>query len=138
MHTLVLDSSVIVKWLIHEDELNTDTADKIINQSLDGEVELIAPELSKYEIGNVLVKKKIDPDDAKIALSTLYSLPITYITESIEMAEQTYSLASSLGITYYDATFLSLAKHYNAPLVTENIKHQGRSSDINVIPLKDY
>lgn len=46
--------------------------------------------------------------------------------------------SSVLGITYYDASFLSLAEQLGAVLVTENVKHQVKSSQVKVIPLKDY
>ena len=58
--------------------------------------------------------------------------------QKIEVAVDTFSLASKLGITYYDASFLSLDKLYKATLVTENIKHQGKAKDIKVVALKDY
>ena len=37
-----------------------------------------------------------------------------------------------------DASFMSLAKQYNAILVTENSKHQGKSKDIRVKSLQEY
>lgn len=138
MKTLVVDSSVIVKWLNQTKEQNLEQADKILNQARDDLVDLIAPELAKYEVGNVLITKGVEIVEANISLSTLYAFPITFINESLDLAELTYSLADSLGITYYDASFLSLTKQYDATLVTENIKHQGKDSNIKVITLKDY
>lgn len=138
MSTLVIDSSVIVKWLNQTKEQNLEQADKILNQARDGVVELFAPELAKYETGNVLITKGITFTDARTSLSTLYSFPVTFITESLDLAQQSYFLADSLGITYYDAVFLSLAKQYDATLITENIKHQGKSKDIKVKSLQDY
>lgn len=138
MKTLVVDSSVIVKWLNQTKEQNVEQADKILNQARNGEVELITPELAKYETGNVLITKGVATSEAKISLSILYDFPITFITESLDLAQQTYILADSLGITYYDASFLSLAKQYDATLVTENVKHQGKIKEIKVVSLKDY
>lgn len=138
MKTLIVDSSVIVKWLNQTKEQNLEQADKILNEAKEGRVELIAPELAKYEVGNVLITKRVDPSKVKASLTTFYSLPITFITESLDLAEKTYSLADGLGLTYYDASFVSLAKQYNATLVTENIKHQGKASKIKVIPLSEY
>ncbi len=51
---------------------------------------------------------------------------------------ETYKIAQETNITYYDASFMSLAKQLNATLVTDNIKHQGKATDIKVISLKDY
>lgn len=138
MKTLIVDSSVIVKWLNQTKEQSLEQADKILEEAKEGQIELITPELAKYEIGNVLITKRIDSSKVKASLTAFYSLPIAFITESLELAEKTYSLAHSLKLTYYDASFLSLAKQYNAALVTENIKHQGKASNIKVIPLSQY
>ena len=138
MNTLVVDSSVIVKWLNQTKEQNLKQADKILQNVNEGEVEIIVPELVKYEVGNVLITKGVTTIEAETSLNILYTLPITFITESLDLAEQTYSLADELGITYYDASFLSLAKQYNATLITDNIKDQGKKSAIKVISLKDY
>lgn len=138
MKTLVVDSSVIVKWLNKTKEQNIEQADKILNQAREGDAELFAPELAKYEVGNVLMTKGVVSNDAMISLATLYSLPITFITESEDLSKKTYILAATLGITYYDASFISLAQQYNATLVTENIKHQGKSEKVKVTSLQQY
>ena len=138
MNTLVVDSSIIVKWLNQTKEQNLRQADKILQDARRGEIELIAPELAKYEVGNVLITKGLTANEAETSLSILYAFPITFITESQDIAKQTYSLADRLRITYYDASFMSLAMQYNAILVTENIKHQGKDPKIKVVALKDY
>lgn len=138
---LVLDSSIIVKWLNSQDEKNLEKSDKILADALKNEIELLAPELAKYEVGNVLLcRKKLSSSDIEIPLHTLFVSPIQFIPESEELAKETYNIATSLGITYYDASFISLAKRLDATLVTDNIKHQGKAKDpkIKVISLKDY
>ncbi len=135
----VVDSSVIIKWLNTDNEQSLKQSDKLLQKARDVDIELVAPELAKYEVGNVLLKgKQITPAQAKISLGTVYALPITYVADSQELAEETYSLAHNLGITYYDASFMSLAKQHDAVLVTENIKHQAKSGRIKVTSIKDY
>lgn len=139
MDAVVVDTSIIVKWLNQNNEENIHKADKLMESVLKGETELLAPELARHKYGNVLLKgKQLTPEEAKISLGTAYSLPITFVSESKDLATETYNLAYELGITYYDASFLSLAKKYNAVLITENIKHQGKSSKIKVKSLQDY
>ena len=139
MVTVVPDISIIIKWLNKDKEENLEQASKLLEEVLDGKVELLAPELVKYEIGNVLLKsKRLIPREAKISLGTIYSLPITFVSETENLSKQTFEMAYKHGITYYDAAFISLSKQYNATLVTENIKHQGKSSEIKVVSLKDY
>lgn len=110
-----------------------------MEQALRGQVELFAPEMAKYEIGNLLlIGKQLTPSGEYISIGTAYSLPINFITESEDLAKETYNIANNLGVTYYDASFLSIAKQYDATLVTENIKHQGKSAEIKVKSLQDY
>lgn len=136
---IVVDTSVIIKWLNTDNEKGLEQSDKLLQKTRGGEIELFAPELAKYEVGNVLLKcKQLTPVQTKISLATVYALPITYVADSKESAEETYLLAHNLGITYYDASFMTLAKQNGAILVTENIKHQAKSEGIKVISIKDY
>ncbi len=139
MTFLVIDTSVAIKWLNRDNEENIDKANRILENVRDGQIELLAPELLKYEVGNaLLLGKKIAREDIEDLMSIFYSLPITFVTVNQDLANLTFVLAKILGITYYDASFLSIAKQYDATLVTENIKHQGKSKEITVISLKDY
>ncbi len=136
---LVVDTSVVIKWLSNDNEKDLDKADKILDDVMSGKVSLLAPELMKHEAGNVLLHgKKLSSAQAKICLTTLYSLPITYISETEVIASSCFVLAKKLGITYYDATFIAVANEYDACLVTDNMKHQGKAQSNKVIALKDY
>lgn len=139
MTSLIIDTSVAVKWLNQDNEEHIEKADKILEDARDGKVELFAPELLKYEVGNALLfGKKISGNDIKDLMNIFYSLPITFVPENRYLANETYILAQNLSITYYDASFISLAKQNGAILVTENIKHQGKSVDIVVKSLREY
>lgn len=137
--TIVIDSSVIIKWLSQDNENHLEKADKVLRDAQKMKTMLIAPELAKYEVGNVLLfGKKLSSEQSKIILTKFYTLPISFIPESEELAKETYYLAYTLGITYYDASFLSLARQHDATLITDNIKHQGKSVDVKVLSLSDY
>ena len=139
MQKLVIDSSVIVKWLNQEDEERLNQADKILEDVKKDQVALITPELTKYEIGNaLLIRKRISANEAKVTFSTLFTFPIQFISQSEELANETYQIAKNANITYYDASFIALAKQEDAELVTDNPKHQGKSSDIKVKSLAEY
>ncbi len=138
MKQIVADSSVTVKWINQIDEELVDQADKLLSDAQAGYVNLLAPELSKYEVGNAIMKKKLDLSQAYEALATISQLPLTFIPLSEELAKQTYRIADEAGITYYDASFIALAKQENATLVTDNVKHQGKTKEVEVIPLLDY
>lgn len=139
MSNVVVDSSVIVKWISQDNEKLLKEADEVLKDAEKRKIVLIAPELVKYEIGNVLLfGKHLSPEQAVKTLTEFYNLPISFIPESKELAKETFKMAFDLKITYYDASFISLAKQYDAILVTDNIKHQGKDPSIKVIALKDY
>lgn len=139
MKKIVSDSSVTVKWINQIDEQLLEQADKLLEDARAGVVNLLAPELSRYEIGNAILKKKLDLAKALESLATSYQLPITFISESEELAKETYKIAQEQGITFYDASFMALAKDQNADLVTDNPKHQDKKiSGLSVTPLKNY
>ena len=117
MIPLIIDTSVALKWLNQDNEKNAEEADKILTQARSGQIELLAPELIKYEIANALLfSKKISKKDIDYLLNIFYMLPITFINDSPDLAKEAYNLAADLHITYYDASFMSLAKQYDAHL----------------------
>lgn len=145
MIKVIPDSSVMVKWVSQQNELHLDQSDKLLLDVQNGKVELYAPELSKYEIGNALLKKSLTEPQAFQSLETIYSLPIQFVSETEELACETYHLAnevklkkSSPNLTYYDASFIALAKQEKAVLVTANPKHQTRAPRVKVVALAEY
>lgn len=139
MKKLVIDSSVIIKWLNQEDEAFVEEAEAILGDLRSEKVTLLAPELTKYEIGNaLLVGKKLTLNQIKEALEFLYDLPIQFVADSQELSISTYKIGHKSHLTYYDASFVALAKKENATLVTDNPKHQAKTTEISSIALKYY
>ena len=138
MKIVVIDSSVTVKWINQVDEKFLDNADKVLADAQSSSIKLLSPELSKYEIGNALIKKGLNLRMAYESLATVYQLPITFVSESEELAKETYRIAQKEGLTYYDASFIALAKQQRALLITDNPKHQGKSTEVEVKSIKDY
>lgn len=139
MVSIVVDTSVVVKWLNQDNEQDIDKADKILHDVSKGTARLLAPELVKYEVANVLLcGKKLTAKQARICLAAFYGLPITFVGDNEQLTLLTYNIAEKCGITYYDASFMAIAKDFDATLITDNVKHQGKAPDIAVIALKDY
>lgn len=136
---IVLDSSVILKWLHKKEEKYLGKVEEILSDLESGRVKVIAPELVKYEVANVLlIAKKLTIPQAREALEFFYSIPITFIPDSLDLSTSAYSIGDSLKITYYDASFIALAKNLDTILVTDNPKHQKQIKGVKVVALKDY
>lgn len=136
---VVIDSSVCVKWLNRKEEVLLTQADKVLKDVEDGKVYLFMPELAKYEVGNALLNKGPELPFINLALEKFYAIPIQFVVEDLELAELTMKIAHESKITYYDASFISLAKKLQADLVTDNPKHQkGKVNGVKVVSLKNY
>jgi len=135
---LVVDSSVVVKWLNSQNEKYLEQADRILKDCEEGKITLYSPELAKYEVGNAILYKKLDNTLTKSSLSTLYSLPIVFYPLKEEDALVTTEIAVENKITYYDAVFVNLAEQIGGILVTDNPKHQKVLGKVKVIQLKNY
>lgn len=123
MKKYVLDSSILVKWFSEEE--GSEEADKFLESLERKEIQIFLPELVKYELGNALLKgKELSYSQAKNALKIFYELPLTFVAETLDLAKLTYKLAQKFSLTYYDASFLALAKSQKATLITANPKHQ--------------
>ncbi len=134
-----VDSSVIVKWLNQENETNVEKADDLLESAYKGKMTLLVPELAKYEVGKALLMgKKLTSEQGVEALDLFYSLPLRFVSETNEMAKDTFQISIQAGITYCDASFVALAKQEEAVLVTDNPKHQAKIDGVKVVALADY
>lgn len=67
-HRLVLDSSVIIKWLNRQEEENLSQSDKLLDELEIGKIFVFVPHLAMFEIGNALLKgKRLSLPEARLA-----------------------------------------------------------------------
>ena len=137
---VVVDSSVAVKWVNSRDEKYLPQSDKILRDFQNDKLEIFAPELVKYEVGNALLYKGMDRVQTENSFSAFYNIPVNYIPLDPELAYETIMIAREAQITFYDAAFLSLARKLKAKLITDNPKHQKKVKGwkVKVVSLKNY
>lgn len=136
---LVVDSSVAVKWLNGQDEAYVSTADKILKDFQDGKIKIMMPELAKYEVGNAVLYKHLSLVETLDSIGSYYATPIQFISQDQLQAQRAMQIAYENKISFYDASFMALAKEQEATLITDNPKHQQKKVDgLKVIALKDY
>ena len=136
---VIIDSSVAVKWINSQNEDLLKQADKILKDLQDKKIEIIMPELAKYEIGNALLNKGMNLIETQTVLEKFYEIPIIFVVEDNNLAKKTIGIAKSFNITYYDAAFLALTQKIGGVLITDNPKHQKKKiKNLKVKILKDY
>lgn len=116
---LVVDSSVVVKWIIEEPD--SYIADRVLQKYHDNEVEFAGPELLYAEIGNIVWKKVvfdgISLEEATQAFETLKTIEID-LTATSTLFDSAFSIATNLKRTFYDSLYLALQTSLDCDFVT--------------------
>lgn len=120
---LVLDSSVALKWFLHE--ADSDHALALRDGYLNQTHELLVPDVFPIEVGHALAKaerRKIlaPPLGSENLTDLLAILPRVY--PSIPLLPRAYEIASAVRIGLYDCLFVALAELERCELVTADQK----------------
>jgi predicted nucleic acid-binding protein len=112
----VIDASFVLAYLLGED--NEKVAD-VFKRYFYDEIELVAPNLLHCEVGNGLrtavLRKKISPKTARVLYQTFLDFEIK--TNAIDF-NQVLELAVRKKISFYDASYVALAKSLSLPLLS--------------------
>lgn len=112
----VIDASFFLAYLLDEENREIDS---IFEKRAKGEIFFISPSLLKYEVGNTLrtklMRKKIKKGEAQ----KLYQFFLTInIKEEAINFHDVLNLALEKNLSFYDASYLYLAKSKKVKLLT--------------------
>jgi len=137
----VIDASVASRFLLVEDLSNK--AKLVLESFLEGNLDLRAPKLVIYEVGNTLWKAVkqglINLDEAVQNFSYFLGLRI----DSIELDGKEHKEVLEWGVknqaTYYDGTYVRSSKKIGATLLTaDDALYEKAHKEIPTLHLKDY
>jgi predicted nucleic acid-binding protein len=116
----VIDASATLPWCF-EDEA-TDWTEVLLDRLSAGEV-VFTPAHWPVEVSNGLLtairKKRIAPERAELFWDKLLSLRIVVEPPlSPDQIRAVFALCTQHGLTFYDATYLELARRMDVPLAT--------------------
>lgn len=110
MSLLVVDSSIVIKWLVPEHD--SALATSIYREFQAGNLTLIAPELLLTEIGNIVWKKLqrqlLTVNEAGNIIGDVLSLPVTICSDRY-LLSNAFDLAILHQRTVYDMLYVALA-----------------------------
>ena len=115
--TLVLDTSVLLKWFVEEP--GSPAATDLKRQYLEGELAIAIPDLALYEIPNVLRFKRGVPEaEVKTVMHAFWNLGLETIAPTAPLLEHAIHLSFATGLSLYDCAYLALARELEATLIT--------------------
>ena len=119
MRRIVVDASVVVKWLLPE--IHSEAARRLLADDL----QLWAPDLVWAEIGSVLWKRwrrgELPADVVAALLRDFRRLPLD-VHPSEPLLQAAWEVAHALDRSFYDSLYLALAATLECPLVTADPK----------------
>lgn len=121
----VVDSSVVVRWYV--DQPGAEHAREVRERLVAGSVSLVAPDICRWEVANVLRKKGLDaglltPDDVVASLTDLEDLGVVLQLVDLTRLEIVTALACRRRLSLFDAAFVELSLRTGLPLLTADAR----------------
>ncbi|MEQ8192144.1 MAG: type II toxin-antitoxin system VapC family toxin [Candidatus Eremiobacterota bacterium] len=135
---IIPDASVILKWVFNSpEEINRDKALLLLEQWLNGDIEILLPGLWVFEVGNIVGLKS--PDIAEDIMKILIDYRFSEVTVSNDICKETFNLMKNYGVTFYDGVYHAVAIINRGIFVTADEKYCKKLQTLkNVIPLDKY
>ncbi|MGZ3514972.1 MAG: type II toxin-antitoxin system VapC family toxin [Thermodesulfobacteriota bacterium] len=115
---IVLDASVVLKWILGSEE-DEEKAKHYQEGHIAGEEVVAVPSLFFYEIANVLsTKTKLSARDAADAFSLIWNFDLEVFSFGLDEFLEGITLSRKHRITLYDAAYIGLARKLGCPFVT--------------------
>lgn len=116
--SLVLDTSVIIKWFRQEEKL-ANYALQVRRAYLNEMASIYIPSLVAYEVANVLrYKNELTAAQVEEAVQSLFDMGLEWIEPSAALMRRAVVIARECDITVYDASFIALAEILNGEFIT--------------------
>lgn len=128
--TVVLDTSVVIKWF-RQEEVLAEAALTWRERFLQGSAVLVVPDLMAYEIANVLAyKHDLTTEQVQEAARSLFEMELDWAGPSAALSGRAIELSRAHGITVYDGAFVALAEALAARLITADRRLVDRTNSL--------
>lgn len=130
----VLDASVVLGWLLREPL--PAPLERLLDDHVSGRVPAVAPELLRYEVGNVLARGAgLDEAAARSGYERFLALEVQTFALGDDEYRAALDLALTRGITVYDASYMALARALGARFATADRHLAERLADRDLVEL---
>ena len=131
----VIDASVILKWFV-EEEKGTKEALGIKQNHIEGKYTLVIPDIAIYEVGNALRYKPDSlPREVSRYCRNLYELNLDIVAFPIEIIDLTIEISFQNDITFYDASYIALAKELGLQFITADERLYNKTKHFHFVKL---
>ncbi len=141
MKYYVIDASVACRFLLVEDL--SDEAERVLEDFLEGSVDLVAPEIVLYEVGNALWKavrlQLLELEQALEKYSYFHGLGLASIQLTRKEHGETLRWGAERDATYYDSAYVISTRRTGATLLTaDDNLHEKARMEVATLHLRKY
>jgi predicted nucleic acid-binding protein len=141
LRSFVVDASVATRFLVEED-LSGDAL-AVADACIAGEIDLFAPPVITYEVGNALktavARRVITDSQASEQFGFFLGMQLGRMSISDEDHEAILRLALGRDFSFYDGAYVWASKSSGMPLLTADNRQYSLAREIvKVIHLKDF
>lgn len=115
---VVADASVVVKWFHASGEESVADARALLDAYADGRIELAVLDLTRYEVGNALVRGVGAGAEATASVLEALDAICEPTTPTATELARAARIATDHGLTFYDAAYAAVAVERGAHLAT--------------------
>ncbi len=119
MTSLLVDTSILIKWFHSEGESEIAEARAIRDSHVRGDLDVYVLDLAMYEVGNVLTRalrwRATDVADQLDDLAAIVGIPLVMTQDWLRQAAR---LAEGNSLSFYDASWAATAQALKIPLVS--------------------
>ena len=138
----IVDASVVAKWVLRGEPYQTNAV-KLKNDYVSGVVKLSSLFLAPVEVASAFRKAvrlgRLSEADAEEALVALGDMGTELHSLGWSDVARVFGIASELGLSVYDASYVSVAEDVKATLITaDDALYERAGKRISVQHLRDY
>lgn len=120
MKPIVVDASVMLKWQLRDEE-NTEQADRLLRDLIEGQIQIIVPSLWLYEVVNgiraAVYRGRLSQTQGQRAIVDFLLIGVNAYPFA-PMAARAYEIACSHNLAIYDSAYIALAERWSTDLYT--------------------
>jgi predicted nucleic acid-binding protein len=132
---IVLDASVVLKWILGDEERGEKTK-PYRDRHVSGEEVVAVHDLFFYEIANVLTTKtNLNTRDVLEAFALIWNFDFEIFNFGLEEFLAGITLSRRYRITLYDAAYISLAKRLQCSFVTADGRLYEKTKELKEVKL---
>lgn len=120
---VVVDASIIYKWITEEDTDSDTPALKLLRQFLDDKENVLIPDIVLYELANALsTKTNLTFKEIEQAWNLFERFNLNAINPSLKFIRKSIKFSREYHVSVYDASYAVLALEKNCALFTADNK----------------